>query len=187
MLNAMLSTLPLYYMSFFMLPRWVIQKLDRIRRPFLWNGVEESMSKYHLVPWDQVCKPWEDGRGGLGGIDLKTFNTALMAKRWWWRLLTKDKGSLQRLICSKYGPLKGTWHNNTRNRSHTSSSFWRGILVSRHIVWQSLEYRLGNGCDIAFWHERWCSKLPLKVLFPGLLDSVINKEATVSDYLGRSR
>lgn len=35
LLNAVLSTLPTYYMSYFILPWWAWQKIDRIRRRVL--------------------------------------------------------------------------------------------------------------------------------------------------------
>lgn len=48
-LNAVISALSLYYMSFFILPQWVRERIDRIRKRFLWGGSEESDRKYHLV------------------------------------------------------------------------------------------------------------------------------------------
>jgi hypothetical protein len=41
LLNSVLTAKPLYYMSAFILPRWVIVKLDKIRRRFLWHGHRE--------------------------------------------------------------------------------------------------------------------------------------------------
>lgn len=35
MLNALLSSKPLYFMSFFIMPEWVLEKIDRIKKRFL--------------------------------------------------------------------------------------------------------------------------------------------------------
>lgn len=49
MLNAVLSTLPLYYISFFLLLCWVRNIIDRIRKNFMWNSTSDT-NKYHIVP-----------------------------------------------------------------------------------------------------------------------------------------
>jgi len=47
-----------------------------------------------------VCKPKEEG--GLGIIDIRKFNYALLAK-WRWRLISEEKGRWKELLVSKYG------------------------------------------------------------------------------------
>lgn len=42
-------------------------------------------NKCHMVHWGQVCR--SKSEGGLGVIDIGTFNEALMIK-WWWFLPT---------------------------------------------------------------------------------------------------
>lgn len=38
LINATLSAMPVYMMQTFLLPKWVIAKIDRVRRRFLWHG-----------------------------------------------------------------------------------------------------------------------------------------------------
>lgn len=108
-------------MSFFVLPKWVRERIDRVRSRFLWSGTAEVGLKYLLVSWDQVCKPKEEG--GLGVLDIKAFNITLITK-WWWRIISKPDGYLhdsylQNFLKVKYGPTRGTWHVKPRNSSHT--------------------------------------------------------------------
>jgi len=64
-------------MSLFKLPSGVIDKLVRIQRNFLWGWGSEGR-KITWASWEKVCKPVEVE--GLGFIDLKFFNLALLGK-----------------------------------------------------------------------------------------------------------
>ena len=59
LLKSTLSSLPTYYLSLFTIPTHVANKIERVQRYFLWGD-----SKTHLVGWDKVCAPLENG--GLG-------------------------------------------------------------------------------------------------------------------------
>ena len=76
-----LSSLPTYYLSLFVIPVVVVDRLERIQRNFLW-GTSEECFKYSLVAWEKVCLRIEIG--GLGIKKLVHFNKALLGK-WLWR------------------------------------------------------------------------------------------------------
>lgn len=76
--NAVLSSLPTYYMCFLSLPKSVIESIDRARRHCLWRGSDINSNKKSLVMWDRVCQP--KYKGGLGVIDLRLQNNALLLK-----------------------------------------------------------------------------------------------------------
>lgn len=42
LLNAVLSSLPTYFLTMFAPKKWLIQKLDKLRRGFLWSGTERA-------------------------------------------------------------------------------------------------------------------------------------------------
>ena len=71
MLKSTLSSFPTYFLSLFTIPTHVANKTKRLQKDFLWGG-----SKTHLVRWDKVCAPLENG--GLGVRKLTTFNKALL-------------------------------------------------------------------------------------------------------------
>lgn len=49
LLNSVLTTTPLYHMFFFVLPKWVRERIDRVRSQFIWSGTTEAGLQYHLV------------------------------------------------------------------------------------------------------------------------------------------
>lgn len=55
----------IYYMSFFLLPKWVINKIDKIRQTFLWTGSMNKSSKAHLANWHQVYASKSQGGQAL--------------------------------------------------------------------------------------------------------------------------
>jgi hypothetical protein len=67
----------------FPLPKWLIKKIDKLRRNFFWKGEEVKGNKggMCLVKWDIVCRQKE--LGGLGIHDLSMFGRAL-CQRWCW-------------------------------------------------------------------------------------------------------
>jgi hypothetical protein len=83
LLNSTLSTIPIFFMSTFMLPIWVINEIDKIRRRFFWHGHKEQIQRRYMSPisWDMVTRP--KYMGGLEVLDLKIMNQALMAKNIW--------------------------------------------------------------------------------------------------------
>ena len=76
----------LYMISFFQLPKGVLNKVDYFRSRFFWQGDDEK-KKYRLAKWNVVCRPKEYGR--LDIHDLQVKNTALLGK-WMFKLLSKE-------------------------------------------------------------------------------------------------
>lgn len=76
---SVLSSIPIYYMSCFQLPRWVITRIDTIRSHFLWAKSEGTVRGIHLLNWQTVRNPkrW----GGMGLPDLEIQNISLLL-RW---------------------------------------------------------------------------------------------------------
>jgi hypothetical protein len=58
--NSVLSSLPMYMMSFFALPKGVQKKLDYFRSRFYWQG-DEQKKKYRLAKWSILCQPKDQG------------------------------------------------------------------------------------------------------------------------------
>jgi hypothetical protein len=77
LIHSTLSSIPSYYLSLFLIPVSVANKLERLQRNFLWNGMGDE-TKFHLVNWHRVCSPIK--AGGLGVRNVINFNQALLGK-----------------------------------------------------------------------------------------------------------
>jgi len=113
MINAALTALSTYSLSFFALPRWVEMEIDSLMRKFLWGGTQKNGKAFCLVNWKWVCKRKEFG--GLGIINLWDFNKALLLK-WWWKLFDDQKRIWAKLISQSYRPSSGWWSERYINR-----------------------------------------------------------------------
>ena len=77
LIRSTLSSLPIYFLSLFRMPKLVCSRLEKIQRDFLWGGGNLE-SKPHLVNWKTVCL--EKSRGGLGVRGLSKMNQAFLCK-----------------------------------------------------------------------------------------------------------
>jgi hypothetical protein len=59
----------MFMLSFFEIPRGVLQKLDHYRSRFFWQG-EEHKKKYRLAKWTVLCTPKDVGGLGIHNLDL---------------------------------------------------------------------------------------------------------------------
>ena len=99
LINSVLTSIPIYFLSFFRVPKKVENKLVRIQRKFLWDGASEQ-NKIAWIRWETVCLPKEDG--GLGVKVIWSFNTTLLGK-WKWKLFQNQGEMWARVLESKYG------------------------------------------------------------------------------------
>ena len=96
LLNACLSSIPIYCMSMSLLHKTIIKKIDVIRKRFFWQG-GGTKRKYHLVKWSRICQTKE--KGGLGVKDQRKMNISLLCK-WWWKI-EKEEGLWQEIVRQK--------------------------------------------------------------------------------------
>lgn len=85
LVQTVLSAIPIYHMVCFLLPKWVIARIDRARRRFLWTNTAQAERYVSLCNWNLVCTPCN--LGGMGLPDLHLRNLSLIL-RWWWKLYT---------------------------------------------------------------------------------------------------
>ena len=104
LLRRTLSSLSIYYMSLFRLPRKVKSRLMQIQKDFLWGGGSLD-KKPHLVKWAIICS---DKKGGLGVKGLFNLNKAFLSK-WLWRFANKRESLWRKVINSKFGGDPGSW------------------------------------------------------------------------------
>ena len=86
LLYSVLTQLSIFHMAMWLMNKTFIEKLDKHRRRFFWQGCNKK-KRYHLVKWDRICRP--KYKGCLGVKDLRKQNISLMVK-WWWKLETQS-------------------------------------------------------------------------------------------------
>ncbi|RVW51122.1 putative ribonuclease H protein [Vitis vinifera] len=84
LIKSTLSSIPIYQMSLFRMPKIVVRRLEKLQRDFLW-GEGNMERKVHLVKWEIVCGDKE--RGGLGLRKLGLLNKALLGV---WKEIMKE-------------------------------------------------------------------------------------------------
>lgn len=80
LVSDILNSLPIYWFSVFKMPVSVSEKLDKIRRSFLWGECsdKESKRKIHMLSWNKVVK--KKSSGGLGLSSIQYRNASMLGK-----------------------------------------------------------------------------------------------------------
>jgi len=98
LIKAVLSSLPVYYLSLFKMPKKVALEINKIQRRFLWNS-KHNCKTAALVKWEVVQRPKKEGGLGVGDLIIK--NAALLFK-WWWRFACEEGAAWRSVIQSIY-------------------------------------------------------------------------------------
>ena len=86
LINSSLSSSFIYHMSIYLLPKTIVELLDKQRRTFFWQGGGQK-KKYHLLRWDIINK--SKTYGGLGIKNIHKMNVSLLCE-WWWKVETEN-------------------------------------------------------------------------------------------------
>jgi hypothetical protein len=181
LLKSTLSSLPTYYLSLFTIPISVANRMERIKRNFLWGSYGDGVTT-PLVNWDIVCSPIN--HGGLGVRKIAVFNKALLGK-WLWRFGLEESRLWRRVIASKYGVNFGGWHTRSIWGSH-GCGLWRSINSGWSDFVPYVDLVVSTGDRILFWIDRWCGDRPLKDVFLDLYACASNRQATIASTLIQS-
>lgn len=128
----------------------MIQKIDKIRRSFLWAKPSKGKRGISLTNWEEACISKREG--GMGIIDLNFFNIALLL-RWWWKALADENflwsltiRQLRRRGNSRNGPL--IWMVN-------GCFFWNQWQSIKGFFNMCTTWHIWDGKSIAFWFDSW--------------------------------
>jgi hypothetical protein len=182
LLKSSLSSMPTYFMPLFLIPAKVARRIELLQRNFLWDGLGE-IHRHHLVAWNKVCPPI--AHGGLGIRPLHLFNRALLGK-WLWRFGWEDTRLWRRVLVVKYGLEGGGWITNHSHAAH-GCSLWKSILMGWADFRRHIGFDVGCGTKVLFWHDKWCTNLSLKDMYPVLYACSNNKDAFIASLFVDSR
>jgi len=175
LVNAVLGSLPIYYMSSILLPKTVRDMLDAKRRAFFWTGEEKCSGASCLVSWDRVCL--SRGAGGLGVKNLEDANHCLLMK----------------FVHKLHSPATLPWQCWFHSHSGpgllaTSDSYLAKLVLAVLPLYRTLtKVTLGDGASVSFWHDRWLLDSTLVDRFPALhshsTDDMVTIRAVITDGL----
>jgi hypothetical protein len=147
MTNAVLTSLPMYHMSTYLLPKTAIDQIDKYRKHCLWRSSDVNAKSAPKAAWAMVCLPKEEG--GLGVLNLKTQNEALLLKN-----LHKFFNRLDipwvHLVWEKHyssGKLPG--------HIKKGSFWWRDNLKFLDTFKGMVVCQIQNGATCLFWTDLW--------------------------------
>ena len=130
-------------------PPQVIKQIDIYRKHCLWSKGDINRRGTCLAAWEIACKP--TNQGGLGIIDIKSQNSALLMK-----FLDKFYNEAEIPWVSM------TWskfYSNSQTPPHARSPigffWWKYIMTLFHKFRVFANCNPSNGSTVLFWADKW--------------------------------
>ncbi|XP_058765470.1 uncharacterized mitochondrial protein AtMg00310-like [Vicia villosa] len=157
LINSVITTVPIYHISFFKIPKKVNIEIIKIQRNFLWqNALERKWVVW--ISWKTINKLKEDG--GLGIKDILTFNKALLTN-WLWRFVSEENTIWKAILEERYGILhERILFKVKKSNKNLKSVWWRDLMqigddLEDFGFLQMLSIKIGDENKTPFWHSRW--------------------------------
>ena len=184
LLKAVMSSLPVYFLSFFKAPAGIISSIESIFKRFFWGG-GEVIRKIAWVKWDLICLRKEDE--GLGVRRMGAFNVSLLGK-WCWRMQMEKDGLWYRVLKARYGE-----GGRIREGGRQALVWWKTVGLIREGVgmgvgnWfeDNIRWVVGDGRNTLFWYDNWIGDILLRMKFPRLFELAVDKVSSVRDMESR--
>jgi hypothetical protein len=165
----------MFMLSFFEIPKGVIEKIDYFRSRFFWQN-DSQKKKYRLTKWNIICQPKD--QGGLGIQNLEIQNQCLLSK--WLFKLINEEGLWQTILRNKYLTRQTIGKVDRKPRD---SHFWTVLMKAKEAFLVYGSFRLNNGKQIRFWKDKWLGNYSFQHQYPSLYNIVRRKNATVESVL----
>ncbi|VVA25489.1 Hypothetical predicted protein, partial [Prunus dulcis] len=176
MIQAVLCSIPIYYMSLFRIPIGVANRIEKLMRDFLWEGLDGKSN--HAVSWEVVGKA--KFCGGLGVGSLRARSVALRAK-WLWRFPNEPHALWHKVIRSIYGMDTNGWDAKPATRGSCRCP-WRDISSGYNLFLQGCVFVVGSGVRVRFWEDDWGRGGVLKEVFPRLFNLSRKQNHNISSF-----
>ncbi|KAK3205174.1 hypothetical protein Dsin_019220 [Dipteronia sinensis] len=120
--------------------------------------------------WQKICVPKDEC--GLGFLDPKTFNLALIAKQCL-RCLKNSLSLADRLLKNCYFPKESFLNASPKSKG---SLIWQGLLWRRGIINMGSWWRIGSGNSVRICSDQW---IPRPLTFKFISSHLLDDNATV--------
>jgi hypothetical protein len=101
MVKSVLQAIPTYIMSVFLLPKTLIDDIEKMMNSFWWGNGGASNRGMRWMAWEKLSV--HKRFGGMGFKDLASFNAAMLGKQAW-KLQTDVDSLVSRLFKARYFP-----------------------------------------------------------------------------------
>ncbi|KAK7855992.1 putative ribonuclease h protein [Quercus suber] len=145
---SILQSLPDYSFSCIKVPDKICTKLDSITNAFCW-GHQPSTRKLHLINWNTICRPRNEG--GLGIRKFKLMNQASIAKQFW-RIIQQPQSILAKTLISKYCHREQIF---THKPIPSSSWSCKNIMHKPNPKLFQCTWKVSTGQNIPLQHPAW--------------------------------
>ena len=172
LINSVLTSLAMFMLSFFEVPRGVLEKLEYYRSRFFWQS-DNHKKKYILAKWSILCQPKDQGGLGIKNLDIQ--NQCLLSK-WLFKLINED-GLWQNLLKRKYIKDKPIAQIQKRQGD---SQFWSGLMKVKDKFLNLGSFQLNNGENIRFWEDKWLGNFTLSQQYASLYNIVRKKHISIA-------
>jgi hypothetical protein len=172
LINSVLTSLPMFMLSFLEIPVGVRKRLDFFRSRFFWQS-DGHKKKYRLTKWNVICRPKEQGGLGVEVLELK--NKSLLSK--WLYKIMNEEGVWQEILQNKYLKTKTLSQVSAKP---TDSPFWKGLMNVEDEFFSRGTMVIGNGQKTRFWEDIWLGDTPLKDQYPMLYNILNHTNVTVA-------
>lgn len=133
-------------------------------RNFVWSGKHDQKNMAPIA-WDQLCCPEEEG--GLGILQVRTWNKAACAKLLW-KVAANVKCLWTQWVKAAYLHDESIWEVAPKN---DQPWVWKKILKLRSLVRPHVSCQVGDGRQTSLFYDKW---LLLKPLCEYMLNDVKN-------------
>ncbi|XP_026435154.1 uncharacterized protein LOC113332871 [Papaver somniferum] len=146
-----LSSLSVYHMACFPLPKYVTSKIDSIQRTFWWSKKNpKHVAYYHS--WGDIGK--SKLSGGLGIRNTYVTNRVFICKLGW-RLMNNPNILLTSFLKDKYFPNQNLLEID--KAADSSSWIWKGIVNGLQFIMANSVVKINNGASSHIWSSNWIS------------------------------
>ena len=128
MIKSVLQAIPSYVMSIFLLPKSIINTIEKMMNSFWWGHGGSSNRGIHWMSWERLSV--HKSHGGMGFKDLYSFNLAMLGKQGW-KFQTDPTSLVSRIFKARYFP---NTDYLSASLGHNPSLVWRSIFQARPIV-----------------------------------------------------
>lgn len=145
--NSVFTALPTFCMSTFLLQQTVLDQIDKFRKHCLWRGADINAKQKPKAAWPMVCKSKEEG--GLGVLDIKTQNEALLLK-YLHKFFNREDIPWVSLVWESY-------YSSDKLPSTTKkgSFWWRDVLKLLDKFKGMAKVTVNDGRSCFFWEDLW--------------------------------